>query len=198
MRKVKVIPPLFCLALTACVSERVVLLPSPDGRPSAVELRSGDRKARLDQPYAEVVMRSGYYSAVVVAPEQVRQRYSEVLAAMPRPASSYQFLYESGSDTPDEAASHLLQQVVTDIRDRDAIGQVAEILLVGHADRVGDEAANEALSLRRVEALRDRLLAAGIAAERIEIAGRGEREPLVATQDGVADALNRRVDLSVR
>lgn len=193
-----VLLPLICLTLTACVSERVVLLPSPDGRLSAVELRSGDETVRLDQPYAEVVLRSGYYSPVAAAPEQVRQRYADALAAMPRPASSYQILFESGSDTPDEAATQLLQQVLANIRDRDSIGQVAEILLVGHADRVGDEAANEALSLRRVEALRAHLLAAGIAAERIEIAGRGEREPLVATQDGVADAKNRRVDLSVR
>jgi outer membrane protein OmpA-like peptidoglycan-associated protein len=190
--------PLLCMTLNACVSERVVLLPSPDGRPSAVELRSGDEKLRLDQPYAEVVLRSGFYSSVAARPEQVRQRYADALAAMPRPASSYQILFESGSETPDEAAMQLLQQVLADIRDRDAIGQMAEILLVGHADRVGDEAANDQLSLRRVEALRAHLLAAGIAAERIEIAGRGEREPLVATQDGVADAKNRRVDLSVR
>lgn len=193
-----VILPLLCMTLTACVSERVVLLPSPDGKPSAVELRSGEEKARLDQPYTEVVLRSGYYSPVAARPEQVRQRYVEALAAMPRPGTSYQILFESGSDTPDEAAAQLLQQVLADIRGRDAIGQVAEILLVGHTDRVGDEAANEQLSLRRVEALRAHLLTAGIAAERIEIAARGEREPLVETRDGVADAKNRRVDLSVR
>jgi outer membrane protein OmpA-like peptidoglycan-associated protein len=38
----------------------------------------------------------------------------------------------------------------------------------------------------------------GISAERILTAGRGKREPLVPTADGVADPRNRRVEISVR
>jgi outer membrane protein OmpA-like peptidoglycan-associated protein len=38
----------------------------------------------------------------------------------------------------------------------------------------------------------------GIAADRIRVAGRGEREPLVPTADEVAEARNRRVEINVR
>jgi len=39
---------------------------------------------------------------------------------------------------------------------------------------------------------------AGVAADRISVAGRGEREPLVPTADEVAEPRNRRVEINVR
>jgi outer membrane protein OmpA-like peptidoglycan-associated protein len=41
-------------------------------------------------------------------------------------------------------------------------------------------------------------VAAGLPAERISIAGRGKREPLVQTADGVEEPRNRRVEIRVR
>jgi outer membrane protein OmpA-like peptidoglycan-associated protein len=38
----------------------------------------------------------------------------------------------------------------------------------------------------------------GISAERIRAAGRGERDPVVRTEDGVEEPLNRRVEINVR
>ena len=38
----------------------------------------------------------------------------------------------------------------------------------------------------------------GIPAERIQAAGRGERELLVPTEDNVAEPRNRRVEINVR
>ena len=38
----------------------------------------------------------------------------------------------------------------------------------------------------------------GIKAASMEVAGRGEREPVVATADEVAEARNRRVEISIR
>jgi outer membrane protein OmpA-like peptidoglycan-associated protein len=37
-----------------------------------------------------------------------------------------------------------------------------------------------------------------VAADRIRVAGRGEREPLVPTADEVAEPQNRRVEINVR
>jgi outer membrane protein OmpA-like peptidoglycan-associated protein len=42
------------------------------------------------------------------------------------------------------------------------------------------------------------LVKLGIAESRIQIAGRGEREPLVPTADEVSEPRNRRVEVSVR
>ena len=43
-----------------------------------------------------------------------------------------------------------------------------------------------------------RWLARGIAAENIVVVGRGKREPIVPTADGVAEPRNRRVEILVR
>lgn len=51
------------------------------------------------------------------------------------------------------------------------------ILVVGHADRIGTEAYNEHLSLRRANAVKDYLVREGIEASRITTEGRGEFEP---------------------
>jgi outer membrane protein OmpA-like peptidoglycan-associated protein len=73
-----------------------------------------------------------------------------------------------------------------------------EIVVIGHTDRVGAVPYNDTLSLRRAERVRDELVKVGIAADRIRVAGRGEREPLVPTADEVAEARNRRVEINVQ
>jgi outer membrane protein OmpA-like peptidoglycan-associated protein len=73
-----------------------------------------------------------------------------------------------------------------------------EVLIIGHTDRVGSVAQNDALSLQRAERVREAVLRLGIAADRVQVSGRGEREPLVPTEDEVAEPRNRRVELTVR
>ena len=51
------------------------------------------------------------------------------------------------------------------------------------------------ISTRR---LRGQLVQLGIPAEQIRAAGRGERAPLVPTEDEVAEPRNRRVEITVR
>jgi outer membrane protein OmpA-like peptidoglycan-associated protein len=46
--------------------------------------------------------------------------------------------------------------------------------------------------------VRRALLARGIPAQDVSVVGRGEREPLVATGDNVAEPRNRRVEIYVR
>ena len=77
------------------------------------------------------------------------------------------------------------------------------VLIEGYADAVGSESFNLRLSRARAEAVRDYLIANGIAADRLRVVGRGEVEPLApnARDDGsdnlAGRAANRRVELSV-
>ena len=73
-----------------------------------------------------------------------------------------------------------------------------EIVVIGHTDRVGSVQANDLLSRQRAETVRGFLLEAGFQAASMEVAGRGEREPLVPTPDEIAEPLNRRVEINVR
>ena len=73
-----------------------------------------------------------------------------------------------------------------------------QLMIVGHTDRVGTAQANDGLSLKRAQSVAQLLIERGMAAQQIESAGRGEREPLVETADGVANATNRRVEITLR
>ena len=72
----------------------------------------------------------------------------------------------------------------------------AGIVLVGHTDRAGARAANLRLSCRRAASVRAFLITLGMSPDRIAMVGRGEEMPLVDTADGIAEAQNRRVELT--
>ena len=84
--------------------------------------------------------------------------------------------------------------MLAELRERGA----PDVVVIGHTDRIGTEQFNDSLSLQRAERVRGELVKLGIAEARVQIAGRGEREPLVPTDDEVAEPRNRRVEISVR
>lgn len=67
--------------------------------------------------------------------------------------------------------------------------------VVGYADRSGRPEYNMALSLKRADAVRDQLIAAGLPGDRIAVSAYGEDRPLLATADSVPAGLNRRVEV---
>jgi outer membrane protein OmpA-like peptidoglycan-associated protein len=182
------------LLLAGCASERVVLLPSADGKPSAVVVRDSAGERVLDQPYAGSVRRLGSHGAYQSNAEQVQERFGDALKAQPVRPKSFLVYFQEGADalTPESLVEFDL--IKADIAQRPA----AEIMVIGHTDRVGSLQLNDELSRKRADAVRELLIGAGLPAERIEAAGRGEREPLVPTADEVAEPKNRRVEINVR
>lgn len=79
---------------------------------------------------------------------------------------------------------------------------VQDILVVGHADRIGDADYNMALSLRRAQAVVSRLVAGGVPHTAIGAEGRGQREPVANCDQRDRRALieclapDRRVEIS--
>jgi OOP family OmpA-OmpF porin len=81
-------------------------------------------------------------------------------------------------------------------------GRIKSVRVTGHADRIGAEEYNLDLSLRRASAVGDYLTQnAGIDAQSIELAGKGESQPLVGCEGVRGAALvnclapNRRVEV---
>lgn len=67
--------------------------------------------------------------------------------------------------------------------------------VVGYADRTGTQDYNMTLSLKRADAVRRALVAAGVPVDRIAVSAYGEDRVRVSTPDNVAEARNRRVEI---
>jgi outer membrane protein OmpA-like peptidoglycan-associated protein len=73
-----------------------------------------------------------------------------------------------------------------------------QVRIVGHTDSTGTDAINDPLSLARARTVRDYLSDRGVPASRMEIAGRGPREPVADNATVEGRAKNRRVEIFLR
>lgn len=72
------------------------------------------------------------------------------------------------------------------------------IEIIGHTDSSGSDAVNNPLSQERAQSVRDYLAARGVSSNRIQTAGRGEREPVADNGTEAGRARNRRVEIFLR
>ena len=71
------------------------------------------------------------------------------------------------------------------------------VVAVGHTDSVGSAAYNQKLSIRRAEAVKAYLVSKGIAANRVDTEGNGEKQPVADNQTAEGRSKNRRVEIEV-
>lgn len=181
--------------VSGCASDRAVLLPNADGSQSALILKTTAGEQVIDQPYQAInVNKNGAMRLEKENAESVHNLYGEALNAQPKRPASYTVYFVTGKDEITPQSIAVINQVKADLKTR----KVPEIVVIGHTDRVGNVKDNDELSLKRANVMRNILLANGISAEHIEIAGRGEREPLVPTANEIPEPKNRRVEISVR
>jgi outer membrane protein OmpA-like peptidoglycan-associated protein len=172
----------------------VVLLPEKDGRSTAVTVTQGNQQVVLDKPYAAVHQTTSGPRAYASNPQEVEAQFGAALAAQPSRPTSFTLYFVEGTDQFTDASKQVLAGVLADI----AKHKVPDIVVIGHTDSVGSLATNDALALRRAQTVRNMLIAQGIPPVSIVAEGRGKRELLVPTGDGVSEPRNRRVEIIVR
>lgn len=149
---------------------------------------------------------TGYWSmdmAIVGCDGKVAEAAAPEPVAAPSPAAipSMDGKVGFGFDSADldAAATAAIDTLVSQGKSK---GTIRSVKVTGHADRIGTEDYNLDLSLRRASAVGDYLTQnAGIDAQSVELAGKGESQPLIAC-DGVRGAAlidclapNRRVEV---
>jgi len=88
-----------------------------------------------------------------------------------------------------------LQEIVASVKQRYPDGDIA---VNGYADNTGDRSDNKDLSKERAQAVADYLANNGIAKDRIEVRGKGERKPVATNDTEAGRAKNRRVEIIAR
>jgi outer membrane protein OmpA-like peptidoglycan-associated protein len=102
-------------------------------------------------------------------------------------------LFASGKFQLLEIAKEKLTEVAVALKDQG----YKKIIVEGHTDSAGSEATNEALSLKRANAVREHLVSHGIDAAKITAVGKGESTPVATNDTPDGRANNRRVELVV-
>jgi outer membrane protein OmpA-like peptidoglycan-associated protein len=182
--------------LVACAGpkESVVLLPSPSGQDTALTVTQGSRQVLLAQPYAGARVGRGAVEAYPSNPQEVQSRYGSALAAQPLPPAQFTLFFIEAKDEFTDESKKIVDGVFTEIAKR----PIPDVIVIGHTDSVGSDAANDVLSRQRAEVVRAAFIARGLSADKVVTIGRGKRDLAVPTGDGVAEPRNRRVEILVR
>ncbi|MEH6632166.1 MAG: OmpA family protein [Halopseudomonas aestusnigri] len=195
----KLLVPLFLLALAACSTPRgnyVILLAEEDGSVGEVSV-ANDLGSQTISSVNTVVETSENR-----APKKPRELSEDVVAKLvaeteeaqpPKPLSFF-FFFGFDSDELTGDSQVIFDAVLAEIKARTTV----DISLIGHTDSTGSVEYNRALGLRRAGRLRDLLVESGVTASAIDIKSLGEDDPL---SDGGADskkAFNRRVVMVLR
>jgi OmpA-OmpF porin, OOP family len=188
---------LAALAASGCATKPgfYVLLPEADGKAGALTVTHGKERHVLDTAYAAArIDAPGRYEQKQVGEQEVRATFGGALGAEPPAPVSFTLYFILGTDELMADSQQVLAKVSAEVVSRPG----AEVIVIGHTDRVGSVQQNDGLSRQRAERIRRELLKLGLPSERVGIAGRGEREPIVPTEDEVPEPRNRRVELTIR
>jgi outer membrane protein OmpA-like peptidoglycan-associated protein len=172
-----------------------VVLPGPGGTAGAITVVRGTDQHVLDSAYAALrIGGDGRLEPARLGEAEVRDAFGPALGAQPQAPTSFILYFTFGTDQLTPESTQELAKVLAEVQKRPA----PDVDIIGHTDRAGTDAQNDELSLKRAMSVRASVLRLGVPEDRIQTAGRGEREPRVPTADGVEEPLNRRVEITVR
>ena len=104
-------------------------------------------------------------------------------------------LFDHDKSVVKQAGKDALHALDNKIKSKGAT--VVDIDVIGHTDSDGSEEYNQALSIRRANAVKDFMVSEGIDASIIDVSGKGELSPIADNRTREGRALNRRVEIHV-
>ena len=131
---------------------------------------------------------------IAKTPGSVRTDYS--LQILLEPSKTYTLknvLFDTGKSTLKPSSSEALNNLVEVLK----LKGTMVIELAGHTDNVGDPLSNQKLSQDRADAVRNYLIAKGIAANRITAKGYGDTQPVADNGTAAGKQQNRRTEVRV-
>jgi len=102
--------------------------------------------------------------------------------------------FRTGSAQIDARSEPLLDQIGEALN---ANPDVQHVMIAGHTDNIGGAQINLRLSQERADAVKEALVKRGVARDRLDARGVGEKEPLAPNTSAAGRAKNRRVDFII-
>ena len=175
----------------------IALLPDPEsGVTGKIRVSNEFGALPIATPRGTTVVKAdGPPGAVTEMSEaEVRRIFGAALDALPPAPRHFTLYFEFDADTLTEESSRQIPEVL------DAVKRLAvpEVVVIGHTDTMGSAKSNVALGMKRAVAVRNVLVAAGIAPDMIQASSHGKGDLLIKTRDKTPEPRNRRVEISVR
>lgn len=180
-----------------CVRSDVLLLPGENGAPAGavavLDERGGDVGV-LGEANQRAALSRGRVAPRAIRPDRIARNDLRLIEDLPPPPRAFTlyFVEDSTRLMPDSAG--VLAELFAEVRRRDG----ADVVVIGHTDTLGSGDDNDRLSRQRAGEIAALLVTQGLDPASTRAVGRGERDPLIATGDGVRMAGNRRVEVVVR
>lgn len=174
----------------------VVLLANADGSVGQVEVANAGKTQVLSKVNegSELKAKQPPGEVFVAKQEDVDKVFGKAIAASPEPPVRFLIYFETGGSVLTPESEQQLPKILEAIGARPA----PEVDISGHADRTGSTELNNKLALERAQAVRERIVAIGVDPARISVSSHGENNPLIPTEDDVAEPRNRRVEVVVK
>jgi outer membrane protein OmpA-like peptidoglycan-associated protein len=189
---------LFLLLVTGCSPRHTVILtPDPDGHLGKAEVLTEGGKQILEKPYGMTTV-SGRSSAPTPVTTATREfiavTFADVMAIEPPPAEKFIIFFHTNTTDVVSESQATIAMILDAIKRRGALS----ISISGHTDSSGSIILNDKLAHDRAQAIGDLLIQQGVDGGRLTVSSHGKGNQLVPTADGVAEPLNRRVEVIVR
>ena len=188
---------LFFLISCAGKKNLVVLLPDPEGQVGKVEVSNKGGTQLLTEPRHATEIKSMDRSPTppfLMKQEEILKIFGEALSAQPELPLRFLLYFQRGTTELTAESQRQISEILAAIEARKS----KDISVVGHTDRVGSRETNYRLGLERVESVKELLVSKGVDPSGIEVASHGEDNPLVKTEDEVAEPRSRRIEITVR
>jgi outer membrane protein OmpA-like peptidoglycan-associated protein len=174
-----------------------VLLPETGGKVGAIAVTNQAGRQELNQGYQAVRVERADAppSAPFAMPEaDVKRLFGPALDVLPEAELHFTLYFEEARDVLTAESQAQLPAIMAAVKVR----RSTDVSVTGHTDTTGKPESNYQLGLRRARRVAELLRAAGVAESDLSVESHGEADLLVKTARGVAEARNRRVEVTVR
>ena len=184
--------------LAGCAPKHsIILVSDPDGHIGKAEVATpaGTQLLEKQGDMTQVSGPSKAPSPVTTADQNyIAVTFADAMAVEPLPPEKFILFFETGKTALAAQSQGTIATIVAVIKQRKAI----KIAISGHTDSAGSAQLNDKLAQERAEMVKDLLIKNGTNPDLMTVSSHGKGNPLVPTQDCVAEPRNRRVEVIVR